>query len=90
MREFFQSVSSFFKAVANYIGSVWGRALEVLSLRGGEMNASAGMGSAMFAGRMPKEMRPPRHKAFGFRVLNRRLERGRSGTHRHESRNGRP
>jgi hypothetical protein len=89
MREFWNSVKSFFDATGNYIKSMWIRALEILSLRTVPPEEVERMEKQSFAGVGNKPQRFQFLRGpFGWRVLNRRLERGRSGSHRPEWRHG--
>lgn len=90
MKEMIQSVRAFFRAVGNYLSSVWNRALEVLSMRAEPVGQTDALPvSAKYAEFGAKQRKRTFFGGpYGWRVLNRRLERGRSGTHRPEWRSG--
>ncbi len=90
MKEFFQSLAAFWKESVNYLAGALNRALEMLTLRASDpVEAEEPHGGRVFRvenvggsekGRRRVLFSGPR----GWRIHVRRLERGRSGTHRHE------
>ena len=85
MKEFFQSLKAFWTETVNYLKGMLNRALEILSLRG-ETPEEAEEPHGGRVTRVEGEFEKPRRGLFrgpyGWRVHFRRLERGRSGTHR--------
>jgi hypothetical protein len=90
MKDFFQSIKAFAKATVNYLKSMWIGALEVLSMRAvpqGELDER--MKKQTFAQIGEKQRKRTFFGGpYGWRMLNRRLERGRSAPHRPEWRAG--
>ncbi|MBI3582103.1 MAG: hypothetical protein HY098_08555 [Nitrospinae bacterium] len=87
MKEFFQSLAASWKEIVNYLNGVLSRALEMLSLRASDpVEAEEPHGGRVFRVKGAEEgpRRVVYHGPTGWRVHVRRLERGRSGTHRHE------
>lgn len=90
MKEFFQALAAFWKESVNYLWGVLNHALEILSMRGSNpIEAEEPHGGRVFrVGGVGGSDKGRRRVLFsgprGWRVHVRRLERGRSGTHRHE------